>query len=76
MVLLKLMEALANERSTDAPVNVEGQGGGEGAAEAKGTLVKEGMAGGVFLCSVPPSGNDAMTKRFMKEVGAGYSSVV
>ncbi|CAM9382966.1 unnamed protein product [Sphacelaria rigidula] len=67
MVLLKLMEALANERSTDAPVNVEGQGGGEGAAEAKGTLVKEGMAGGVFLCSVPPSGNDAMTKRFMKE---------
>lgn len=58
-MLLKLMESLASESSSDGD-------GGEGTGN--GARIKEAIAGGVFLCSVPPAGNDAMTKRFMKEV--------
>lgn len=34
----------------------------------KGMGIRAAMAGGAFLCSVPPSGNGPMTKRFIKEV--------
>lgn len=65
MVLLKLMETLAN----DSAVNVDGEGNREGVTNDATTTsgIKSAMAGGVFLCSVPPAGNDGMTKRFMKE---------
>lgn len=65
VVLLKLMEELAN-------------GEDEGDKEDKGESAPDGgegiraaMAGGAFLCSVPPSGNGPMTKRFIKEVRRG-----
>lgn len=64
VVLLKLMEQLAEEE----------QGGGEKQDKGKDTVeegmgIRAAMAGGAFLCSVPPSGNGPMTKRFIKEVG-------
>ena len=62
MVLLKLMEELAAESRSAAD-------GGSG----NGSLIPA-MAGGVFLCSVPPSGNGPMTKRFIKEVLHNFMS--
>ncbi|CAN0289306.1 unnamed protein product [Pylaiella littoralis] len=62
VVLLKLMEQLAEE----AP-----DGGNKRDTEKdavdKGMGIRAAMAGGAFLCSVPPSGNGPMTKRFIKE---------
>lgn len=72
VVLLKLMEELANDENADDK---------EDKAEsdaAGGTGIRAAMAGGAFLCSVPPSGNGPMTKRFIKEVhyGKGRSCLV
>lgn len=60
-MLLKLMEELAKESEA---VDGGGDGQGSGSAEA----IRVAMAGAAFLCSVPPSGNGPMTKRFIKEV--------
>lgn len=57
------MEELANDD--------EEEGNKEDKAEssaAGGTGIRAAMAGGAFLCSVPPSGNGPMTKRFIKQV--------
>eukprot|EP00903_Cladosiphon_okamuranus_P018209 g16750.t1 len=61
VVLLKLMEELANDEDAEDKDDKS-----EGAA-AGGTGLRAAMAGGAFLCSVPPSGNGPMTKRFIKE---------
>ena len=63
VVLLKLMEELANDDEDD----VDKEDKAESSA-AGGTGIRVAMAGGAFLCSVPPSGNGPMTKRFIKEV--------
>ncbi|CAM9287155.1 unnamed protein product, partial [Hapterophycus canaliculatus] len=60
LVLLKLMEELASEASGGADKE-------QGEAEVTGTGMRAAMAGGAFLCSVPPSGNGPMTKRFIKQ---------
>ncbi|CAM9310184.1 unnamed protein product [Scytosiphon promiscuus] len=60
LVLLKLMEELANETGGE----VDGEKGKE---DVSGTGIRAAMAGGAFLCSVPPSGNGPMTKRFIKQ---------
>lgn len=68
VVLLKLMEELAND-----DLGLEDGDGGEndekGESAVGGTGIRASMGGGAFLCSVPPSGNGPMTKRFIKEVG-------
>lgn len=56
------MEELARESETEG-----GTGDGENCPGGDG--IRMAMAGGAFLCSVPPSGNGPMTKRFIKEVG-------
>lgn len=69
VVLLKLMEELANDEDEGDKDEDKGE-----SAAARGTGIRASMAGGAFLCSVPPSGNGPMTKRFIKEVtiyGAG-----
>ena len=60
-MLLKLMEELAKESEA-----VDGGGDDQGSEGAE--AIKVAMAGAAFLCSVPPSGNGPMTKRFIKEV--------
>lgn len=67
VVLLKLMEELANNEEGEGDKE-EGEGGSAAATAAGGTGIRAAMAGGAFLCSVPPSGNGPMTKRFIKEV--------
>lgn len=59
MVLLKLLEELATEG---------GQGEKENKDEEGADGIRPAVAGGAFLCSVPPSGNGPMTKRFIKQV--------
>lgn len=62
VVLLKLMEELAEEQG-------EGDKQDKGKdIDDEGLGIRATIAGGVFLCSVPPSGNGPMTKRFIKEV--------
>lgn len=65
MVLLKLLEELAEEYQAGAAA-------GAGAEKERNGGQRHGIegvvAGCVFLCSVPPSGNGPMTKRFIKEV--------
>lgn len=60
-MLLKLMEELAKEPEVVG-------GGGDAQDSESAETIKQAMAGAAFLCSVPPSGNGPMTKRFMKEV--------
>eukprot|EP00904_Undaria_pinnatifida_P004719 jgi/Undpi1/14248/HiC_scaffold_9.g03897.m1 len=60
LVVLKLMEALDKESEA-------ADGGGDGQGSESAEAIKTKMAGVAFLCSVPPSGNGPMTKRFMKE---------
>ena len=60
-MVLKLMEALDKESEA-------ADGGGDGQGSESAEAIKTKMAGVAFLCSVPPSGNGPMTKRFMKEV--------
>lgn len=62
IVLLKLMEELAS----DETAAVDGEGERQGSGNLRGIQAK--ISGAVFLCSVPPSGNGPMTKRFIKEV--------
>lgn len=63
-MLLKLMEELDAESQSEAG---GGGGNGNGSASPGSSGIEATMAGGVFLCSVPPSGNGPMTKRFIKE---------
>lgn len=60
-MLLKLMEELA--KGSEAV-----DGGEDSHASESAEAIKVAMAGVAFLCSVPPSGNGPMTKRFIKEV--------
>lgn len=65
VVLLKLMEELASEGGREEEKEkVEDDAGGTG--------LRAAMAGGAFLCSVPPSGNGPMTKRFIKQVSGTF----
>lgn len=61
-MLLKLMEELASESDAAAPA------AGAETGRSIGAGFRDMMAGCVFACSVPPSGNGPMTKRFVKEV--------
>ncbi|CAM9110275.1 unnamed protein product [Ectocarpus fasciculatus] len=58
VVLLKFLEELATEG---------GQGEKENKDEEGADGIRPAVAGGAFLCSVPPSGNGPMTKRFIKQ---------
>ncbi len=71
VVLLKLMEELAND-GLGMEDGGENEEKGEGASAVGGTGIRASMGGGAFLCSVPPSGNGPMTKRFIKEVSREY----
>lgn len=62
VVLLKLMEQLAEEQDEGDKQDKRKD------IDDKGLGIRRAIAGGVFLCSVPPSGNGPMTKRFIKEV--------
>lgn len=68
-MLLKLMEGLANESDT-----TRGTGNGARSSSGEREGIRGLIAGGAFLCSVPPSGNGPMTKRFIKEVRRGIAT--
>jgi len=62
------MEELANDE-LELEDGGEKEEKGERASAVGGKGIRASIGGGAFLCSVPPSGNGPMTKRFIKEVG-------